>query len=278
MTFLLRIYIAAFVLFVAPMSAFAHGTEATVSLNDTLAGTSLRIVLWAVVLFAVILLITVLVRRKTQRVKRLLFGSLLAVILVGTFSIVGTTVAVNMMSWSKGPVHWHADFQVWACGQKLNLVDPVGFSNRVGSPLFHEHNDERMHVEGVIGQPDEVTLARFFRNIGGDLHVTSLATGDVETELTIPTNDRVATYKDGDLCPDGRTGEWQAFLYTVDKETSTFSQRLLPSFNDYMMSHESQVPPGDCIILEFGTPKDKTYNLCQSYEVNVRTGKVRPQQ
>ena len=134
--------------------------------------------------------------------KKTLFLVICAPIALATVYLGATTVYMNTVSETGGPVHWHADFEVWACGERQDLVDPSGLDNKVGSPAVHEHNDGRIHVEGVLLKMEEASLRNFFIQAGGNLD---------ERSLTLPTNGGVMTWSNGDLCS-GRPARWLVFV------------------------------------------------------------------
>ncbi|MBI2142977.1 hypothetical protein HYU20_01395, partial [Candidatus Woesearchaeota archaeon] len=52
-------------------------------------------------------------------------------------------------------------------------------------------------------------------------------------------------------------------------------EKLGSHYEDYVPSPFGNVPPGDCIIFEFGSAvKEKTERMCESYEVALKLGKV----
>ena len=191
--------------------------------------------------------------------KTTIFLGLVLVILANTAYLVGSTLYVNFKSASKGPVHWHADFEVWDCGVEIELIDPKPPSNRVGSPLLHEHNDKEIHVEEAFFDERNVSLGAFFIVVGGDLH---------SDYLKFPTKEGIIERRNGDLCSDGQPGILQVFLY----KAGSFNQQKLPNPQDYIMTAEQKVPPGDCVIFEFCSPKEKTDHLCQKYKVKIVIG------
>lgn len=228
-------------------------------------GISYRLILVSTALLALILFITVLIKKRSEAVKRLLFWSMTTVIIGATAFLTGLTIMANQLSWSKGPIHWHADFEIWNCGEGIELVDPSGFSNRVGSPEFHEHNDKRIHFEGVVMNQADATLGTFFNEVGGEL---------TSQRMDIQTPEGMQSLASGQRCADGQTAQLQTFVYTVNDD-NTYSQRKVNNPASYIMSHESQVPPGDCIIFEFGPVVNRTDRLCQSYETANITGKLK---
>lgn len=187
--------------------------------------------------------------------KTILFGGMVLVILGNSAYLVGSTLYINAKSVTGGPVHWHGDFEVWNCGQELELVDPKPPSNRVGSPLLHEHNDKEIHIEEAVFDWKDINLGTFFKVVGGDLH---------SDYLKFPANEGVVEMRNGDLCPDGSPATLQVFLY----KAGSFTQQRLENPEDYLITHEQKVPPGDCLIFEFGPVREQTDKLCQSYQVS----------
>lgn len=190
--------------------------------------------------------------------------------LVSSFTLIIVGDAINLVinSETKGPIHWHADFQVWNCGKQLDLVDPKGIANRVGTRLFHEHGDKRMHVEGVIKDVSDVDLHNFFNFIGGYLS---------ERSFSIPTNNGVVSVTDGKSC-NGGDGEVQIFAYVVTNAHASqkegFIVEQLKVNENYVLSPYQDVPPGDCIIIEFGERKEKTDKICETYRIAVEQGRM----
>lgn len=201
---------------------------------------------------------------KSEVFKVILFGALVLVILANTIYLAGSTIYLNQQSTTGGPVHWHADYQIWNCGKQIELKDPEGFSNKVGTETVHEHNDNRMHIEGVILDFADSSPHHFFESLGGSMS---------NTHLTIPTEEGVVTMKNGQNCPDGRVGMFQVFVYQT--KNGVVSQRKLEDSESYQITQTGNVPPGDCLIFEFDSNiKDKTDKLCTSYETAKETGKI----
>ncbi len=211
-------------------------------------------------LFVLIALFTI---RKLSEIQKMAVFALIALpVLIATVYFVFTTVSANITSLSGGPVHWHADYEVWACGEKIDIMDPEGFSNRIGSPVIHDHGDNRIHIEGVVQLIKDASLHSFFRSIGGSL---------TDTGIDVPTNQGIVKYVNGDLCQDGRPGALQAFVHKT--ANGKMVSEKLADFSEYVISPESQVPPGDCVIIEFTTePTNKTDKLCASYVAAINKG------
>lgn len=157
--------------------------------------------------------------------KRIIFGIIVLATIVSTGYLVGNTVYMSLTSWSKGLVHWHADFEILICGQKVVLPEPTGIANRVGTEEIHHHGDYRIHLEGVMKEREDATLGNFFDAI--DVHFS---------------NEKILNMDNGDYCPDGKKGTVKMFvnnqLYTGD-------------YRDYVIAPYSQVPPGDFIKIVF---------------------------
>lgn len=216
------------------------------------------------VFLLVLVAIATLIKKQSEVVKWLLFGSMVSIISINTLYLAGSTIYRNYRSVTGGPIHWHADFEIWNCGEKVNLEDPTGWSNKIGTPVYHEHNDERLHVEGVVLHQGDISLGNFFNIIGGNLN---------SRNLTAPLNDGILNLNNGDYCGDG-PGMVQVFVYQTSG--SAFSQKKLLYPEDYILSGHSSVPPGDCIIIDFDSEiKEKTDKMCTSYRVQEQLGKIK---
>ena len=244
------------------------------------------------VLIVCVILALLFIKKKPKLKLPLFLGILISV--VGTTGIItGGTIYLNMNSYVGGPVHWHADTEIWACGNELELRDPTGFlSNKIGTPTLHEHNDKRIHLEGVPITAQDASLGKYMNVIGGAI---------TKDTLIVPLNDTDDLYEnahgeeDGDgsgaqapeqiqpyikTTADGKVAEFitggycgseqaavQTYVYKFNKEDKTYKQTKLEHPEDYAISHHGDVPPGDCVIFEFGPIKDRTDKLCKQYGV-----------
>lgn len=184
---------------------------------------------------------------KSEILKYFLFLTIVMLTLGITAYLVWTTISLNIKSVTGGPVHWHADFEIWHCGEKIDLLDPTGLENKVGTPLFHEHNDGRIHVEGPVLDYKDISLGKFFEVVGG-----------FPLESGIECN--------------GYPGVVQVFVYKT--EGNTFYQEKIADYADYVLSPHSSIPPGDCIIIELDREKAKTERICTFYEVAIQKGEL----
>lgn len=258
--------------------AFAHGNvgeeqgdEAihdNSNLGEYLKAESLKYIIIAGIIAIVLVLISLFYKKKTEKTKVLLFLGISMPILLATIYSAGSTIYLNLLSQTRGPVHWHADYEIWDCDKKIDLIKPEGISNRVGSAVFHEHNDNRIHVEGVVTDKSEVDLHNFFTTIGGMLS---------KNALYLPTDNGFAEIKNGNICR-GKEAKIQVFLYKVknphDVKNWVFEQQKLEDFENYVLAPYSNVPPGDCIIIEFDVKKEKTEHLCDTYKSAMNRGEL----
>ncbi|HEV8289965.1 MAG TPA: hypothetical protein VGQ00_03385 [Candidatus Norongarragalinales archaeon] len=165
--------------------------------------------------------------------KKLLFLLIAVPAVFSSVYLAGFSMLLNLKSESGGPVHWHADYEVWACGERLELVPPKDFwINKVGSPLFHSHQDDRIHVEGVLIHKQDADLGQYFTEIGGQL---------TEDTLVFPTASGLKSFTNGDQCPNGRPGTLMVFI----------NGALTPDAPDHVFFPDSHVPPGDRIKIVF---------------------------
>jgi hypothetical protein len=233
-------------------------------LEQLLAGFSWKILSVASLLLILLAGISLANKKLKPVTKTILFFSIVATVILPTVYLAASTIYLNNISSSKGPVHWHADFEIWTCGQEIELKDPVGLSNKLGTPTLHEHNDKRIHLEGVVVKPEDASVGRFFQVIGGSLTPTS---------FTIPTNAGELSWHNGMLC-NGQEAQVQVFVYKTDSQKYYYQQKL-ENPQSYIISPQSNVPPGDCIIVEFDIPKERTQQLCRSYKVAQQIGKLK---
>lgn len=210
-------------------------------------------------------LLALLIKHPSAFIKRILFGSILIVTIFPTVYLAGSTIYLNSISESHGPVHWHADFEIWACGEEINLRDPRGFSNKIGTATLHEHNDNRIHLEGVVIKPTDASLGKFFAVLGGSL---------TRDTLQVPVADRMLSLVSGMSCGRGTMGYLQVFVYKTDT-AGYFRQEKLADPSTYIISPYSNVPSGDCIIVDVDKPKERTDKLCVSYKAAEKTGKLK---
>jgi len=257
-----------FVLLVSVASAHTEVKEGE-GIDEFYIRTSLNYVIAAFIVSTILIFIAIRSKDKaSEHTKAFLFFTIAAVVILATLYSAGSTIYVNVISETKGPVHWHADFEIWNCGEKVDIVDPTGFSNRIGTPTYHEHGDDRVHVEGVVMKLPDVDLHTFFNVIGGSLK---------NNRISLPTNNGVFEAKDGDLC-NGQPGKLQAFVYKIenpdDRRDWTYTQIKIEDFSNYILNPFSNIPPGDCIIIEFDREKDSTDKLCVTFEVAIQRGEL----
>jgi len=158
--------------------------------------------------------------------KKLVFYSIVIIVSIITIYLVVNTIYINLTSYSRGLVHWHADLEIIICGEEVKFPESDKFlSNKVGKSEVHHHGDMRMHVEGVVNEKEEATLGYFFDAINQDF-----------------TNESILNHKNGELCKNtGKPGRLRMFVN--DKENY--------EFRDYEINHYTDVPPGDKIKLIF---------------------------
>lgn len=230
------------------------------------------LIIYSSIISIIAVLISIFWKKKSDSAKIFLFLAIIIPTLITTIYLASSTVYLNLKSETKGPVHWHADFEIWNCGKKVDLKDPEGFSNRVGTPIFHEHGDDRIHIEGVLLDKEEVKLHHFFEVIGGILK---------ENYLIIPTNKGTIKLENGDLC-NNVPAKLQVFVYKITNPEAKKGEWILKQeklnekeFVNYILSPYSQVPPGDCIIIDLDKEKQKTEKICETYKVAIQKGEIK---
>ena len=129
-------------------------------------------------------------RSRNNTKKKILHYSIAALVFFGL--VFGFTL-VWEPSYSKGQVHWHALMKITICGEKRDLpraegTDTVHGKHFRGIPLLHTHDDNTIHIEGVVGKKEDINLGRFFDVI------------DVPFSQT-----EIMDKKAGDACPGSET-------------------------------------------------------------------------
>ena len=182
--------------------------------------------------FGVIAIIIVIFNKAMgENIKKLAYFAIVVLVVSVTLYLVIVTLHINFTSISKGPVHWHADFEIWACDKKIGLFEPKGLSNKQGVDLMHAHDDNRIHVEGVLLDEKQASLGAFFYAVGGSI------TSD---GLKVPTDEGIVSYHDGDFC-NGQPAKLHVFVN---------GNRIDDPAGHVIEPHE-KVPPGDRIKIVF---------------------------
>jgi len=169
----------------------------------------------SIYVFALVLLIAalslLLQNRLSEKTKKIFFIIIAATVVLATLYVSGSTVFLNLVSASQGPIHWHADFEIWLCGENVTSIAKPEFPrNKVGNETLHHHNDFRIHVEGLVVNKQDVSLGRFFQSIGGGL---------TKDSIIVPLeNGEKLSYTNGMLCPNGKTGKLR--LLVMNSQTA----------------------------------------------------------
>jgi len=259
---LLSIFLALSSLLLASKLAFAESISATNTLEETVRAYSMKAVLFSSLTIIAFVALTFVFKNLSEGAKKVFFVGITLPAILTTLFLAGSTIYLNASSETGGPVHWHTDFEIYKCGERVDLVDPSGFSNKVGATTLHEHNDSRIHIEGVVINQADVSFKRFIEVAGGSL---------TNASLSLPTNSGLVSMQNGEQCPDGTYGELQAFLYKVDG--NNIGREKLADLSSYTPSPHGSVPPGDCLIIEFEPAKTRTDKLCDSYKLQILKGK-----
>lgn len=264
------------ILFVLP--TFADQTTEQTGIDiPTRAGTGLAdiyneragtVTIYATIILLVLCIFALTHQKETNIIKTIIYILICLTTITATIYLVGSTIYINTNSSTKGPIHWHTDFELWNCGQRIDLKDPEGLSNRIGTPILHEHGDNRIHIEGVVYEEKDANIQQFFNVIGGTL---------TETSISIPTNKGILTLTNGETCPDGTPGILQAYLYHIEQPKNnpwTYTQKKLTTITTYTPAPEELIPPGDCLIITFGPQEKTTNHICETYKIAEKQGEL----
>jgi hypothetical protein len=262
----LKILLFSLGLFFVPLLVFAY--EPT--LDQQIVDITVKLVVGASIWVALLTLISLTKKTLEERHKVELFWGITTPVILVTLFVAGSTIYLNIVSETNGPVHWHADFRILNCGEEIDLIDPEGISNRVGTPTFHEHDDLRVHVEGTVYRLTDVSLGSFFETIGGQVS---------HGQMTLPTNQGMVKMTNGDKCLTGelagRSAKLNVFLYRTEGD-KVYQEKLI-DWPSHVLAPYITVPPGDCVVFEF-SPENKltTKNTCQFYAIEINKGNLEP--
>jgi hypothetical protein len=224
---------------------------------------TLPIALWGFLVIVLIAIGASILQTEKNWAKHLFFWSIGVISILITALFLAQTIVKNINSETGGPVHWHADFRIFNCYEELDLIDPTGLLNRIGTSEIHEHGDKRIHIEGTLQQKKEASLGNFFRVIGGEL---------TPERMIVPTNFGLEQMTNGNTCLTDPTakGAVQVFLWKTENKIA--KQVKLENFSEYIISPFSPVPAGDCLIFEFAPNKKYTTHVCDQYKVAEKNG------
>lgn len=244
------------------------GLSPPLQLAKDLKDNSYNVVIATAILLVILIVYSIKTKPRKEKIKLFLFWSI-AVLAAGSTLYLGlSTFYLNQVSPTGGPVHWHADFEVWNCGTKLDLVDPTGLDNKIGLPEVHEHNDDRMHIEGALLDLSHATFHEFFHIVGTEMDAQGMNYPTVNGDVFMPTQG---------MC-NGQPAQLQGFLYHVtnpqDAKQWVYEQHKIEYPFDEQMAPYANVPPGDCLIVEFDVPKETTTHICASYPAAQHRGEL----
>ena len=233
------------------LSAYGHGDEEGSSKDSNgsteldFASLSLNLIYGASIISILALSWYLTLKNPHQFHKRIVFDVIAVVVVIATLFMIFSTLYVNITSPTHGPVHWHADFEINLCNTNYELYDPIGLSNRVGTNLLHEHNDNRIHVEGVPRTLDEISLGKFFEKV--ESYIT-------ETEFHLHSSIGEVTVKNNDVC----NGKLAALYVFAEKQSGRERKwSRLDNAGDYVLSPYSTIPPGDRLKIIFNEKNEK---------------------
>ncbi len=230
-----KVFVAFIVLVFALPSVFAdaYGLSPLEQLPSPL-----LVLLCAAIPTTLLILYAVFKKKLREQTKLFLFWSIVVLVSLSTLYLVAHTFYYNIFSETNGPVHWHADFEIWICGEQQTLPSSQFPSNKVGTPLLHHHNDYRMHIEGTVFSWGDVTVGSFFDAIDGTLG---------QTYIGIPQEDGSMKYwQNGDYC-----GKKQGMLHLYVQKGDAETWEEIEEIPSYIISPYADVPPGDRLKLMF---------------------------
>ncbi len=100
--------------------------------------------------------------------KKIINWGIVAIIVLGIVFLFyrAATISSNFESYTDGPVHWHADFNVFLCGNRVDFSSLGSAGSMAGPMLLHTHGDHKIHIEGLVSRAGDIAVGNFFRGIG----------------------------------------------------------------------------------------------------------------
>ncbi|MBI2136520.1 hypothetical protein HYU06_05605 [Candidatus Woesearchaeota archaeon] len=224
------------------LAAYGHGDEEGSSADFNgidFTSLSLNLVYAASIISALALFWYFTLKNPHQFHKRIVFDVVAVVVVIATLFMISSTLYLNFASPTKGPVHWHADYEIMLCDQHYELAEPKGMLNRVGTNTMHEHNDNRIHIEGVPRTLEEVALGEFFEKVDSHLAMEEFSMHSNKGEITV---------KNGQMC-NGKAAALSVFVEKQFGRERKWSK--LENAVEYVISPYGTVPPGDRLKIIF---------------------------
>ncbi len=234
---------------------FAHGTgEVEESGLQKLSDWSLNLVYITSSLLIIVTIFSIAkYKTLTSLQKNIAFWLVAIAVIITTIFVVGSTLYLNAVSPTNGPVHWHADFTIEICGKNIEIADPTGIMNRIGKSDLHEHNDMRIHVEGTPPSLEAIELRAFFEALGGTF---------TDSSFSVPTNEGMLSVRSEDLCNNKQA---KLLLFVEGQEGMQRIWRIEPKMGEYIIAPYSNVPPGNRLKIVF-TENDSNAILAELQE------------
>lgn len=122
-------------------------------------------------------------QKNQKQFARFLAGVVVVVLILGTVASFGSSVTTEV-GFPSYAIHWDFPLDIQVCGQDYQFTQKEDHTS-----IIHGHNDGYIHVEGTVTNPADVTVGKFFENVGLDFG-----------------NDHIAEYKSGEtVCPERTT-------------------------------------------------------------------------
>ncbi len=146
---------------------------------------------------------------KSQKKKNFL-GITITLLILILFAVgIGWLFTNKTETYTDTEVHWHALVDIEICGEHRDLPladdgDLVHGKTFKGTHLMHTHDDNTIHIEGLIQKKEDIGLGNFF------------------DAIEVPFDkDKILDVKNGDLC-EGKPGTLK--MYVNDKPRDDFRE------------------------------------------------------
>jgi hypothetical protein len=162
--------------------------------------------------------------RKGKKIKKVLLYSLPTIIFLVILTIFILVKGRSYQLDTSMPatiVHWHSDLAIDICSSRIPIPNPFPEHEQLGAnmPALHTHNDGKIHMEGMFKSKEELSLGKFFSNLG-----------------IIFNSDQIMDYKNGNACNNGKENKVRMFVN--DKENFDFDSFQLKDGDSILIKYE----------------------------------------
>ena len=248
------------------------------SLSITASQYAVRVMIGSILAVFVLMWVASYAHHRYHFTKKAFYG-VLATIVASTTTVL-LIININLLAASSSNSierrSGHIVFDI--CKQQVPIRSGQLFSDSVGNGRQKIFENNRIEYNGYVTDvPADLSLGAFIQAAGGTLSSNVLTlpySKEVESELagsailaqfsrTNPMGERYLELQSGTSC-DVYPSMLSVFVYRYNESTDSYTQERLSQPDRYVLSPQS-IENGDCIVVIFGDPSEKTTLRCGDY-------------